>query len=123
VCVGVEHVRRDIGVNVTAIKESTPVVLPAVVEAPAPVVSNDEGPNFYRWGRERDRSDGVEQRVGVDGGDERIDGVVHSSRVGRANTVVLLQISVDATDGSSCGSITDGDEKRWSQRELPTRRG
>jgi hypothetical protein len=89
----VENVGRDISVIVTAIEEFTPVVgddgwrpvvLLAVVKVPAPVVSDDDGPNVHRRGCERVRGDGVEQRVGVSGGDERFDGVVHGSRVSGA---------------------------------------
>ena len=53
----------------------------AVVKAPALVVSDDDDPNVHRRGREHVRGDGVEQRVGVDGGDERFDGIVRGSRV------------------------------------------
>jgi hypothetical protein len=54
------------------------------VEAPALVVSDDDDPNVHRRGCEHVRGDGVEQRVGVGGGDERFDGIVRGSRVGGA---------------------------------------
>jgi hypothetical protein len=63
-------------------------------------------------GRKLVRGDGVEQRVGVGGGDERIDGVVRRSRVGALQRGSMLGSSVEALgrtnlSGSSGGSMAN----------------